>query len=286
MLAQALLLVSILVSYAYFPMPFYQHVRVQAGWKMSIANSAVEYCLTPTLKTYADGLRAVTDEKLRYQQLLFMAAKASSMDNALKIDANKVPGCLSTVHVHAHMDEKGKVHYVGDSDSQLTKGLVVLLVNGLSGSSAEDILKVKPEFIQYAGVAKSLTPGRNNGFLNMLKLMKAKAKQLADDRTGSTETVEQSVKTSRPIYNSLKTKLSMLKPSELVIEDQSHRHTGHSGVSATTGSETHFAVKIVANCFQGLSLVQRHKMIYTLLSQEMAQDVHALSIVAKTTDEI
>ena len=51
-------------------------------------------------------------------------------------------------------------------------------------------------------------------------------------------------------------------------------------------SETHFQVDIVADCFTGLSLVQRHKMVYTLLAQEMAGGVHALSIRAKTAAEM
>lgn len=43
-----------------------------------------------------------------------------------------MPGCLSTVHIHA-TEQDNKIFYVGDADAQMTKGLVAMLVNGLSG---------------------------------------------------------------------------------------------------------------------------------------------------------
>jgi sulfur transfer protein SufE len=68
--------------------------------------------------------------------------------------------------------EDGKIYWKADSDAQLTKGLAALLVQGLSGSEAKMVAAIKADFIEMLGLKQSLTPSRNNGFLNMFKLMK------------------------------------------------------------------------------------------------------------------
>jgi len=152
--------------------------------KMTTTNDIESLGLTPTLEKYSKALNSVRDDKLRYQQLLFLASKCKPMPEEYKVPENKVPGCLSTVHIHA-TEKDGKIFYLGDSDAQLTKGLVALLVEGLSGHTQAEIENVKPEFIQYAGVGSSLTPGRNNGFLNMMKVMKDKARNLSSELKAS-----------------------------------------------------------------------------------------------------
>jgi cysteine desulfuration protein SufE len=61
----------------------------------------------------------------------------------------------------------GKVLYQGNSDAQLVKGLVGLLVEGLSGLTPTEIVTITPYFIQDTGLNVSLRPCPANGFYNI-----------------------------------------------------------------------------------------------------------------------
>ena len=58
----------------------------------------------------------------------------------------------------------------------VSQGLAALLVKGLSGCAPEEIVSVEASsVIEALGLSASLTPSRNNGFLNMFRLMQKKA---------------------------------------------------------------------------------------------------------------
>nr|GAJ31608.1 hypothetical 10.3 kDa protein in cobS 5'region [Bradyrhizobium sp. DOA9] len=72
-------------------------------------------------------------------------------------------------------------------------------------------------------------------------------------------------------------------PESLQVVDESHLHEGHSGHGP--GGETHFRVYIVSAAFKGKSRVDRHRMINSALSAELAGSVHALAINAQAPGE-
>lgn len=80
--------------------------------------------------------------------------------------------------------------------------------------------------------------------------------------------------------------LDAFSPIELQIHNESHKHAGHAGIRGLpqTG-ETHFDIVIVADAFKGRSRVERHRMVNSVLADELAGPVHALSIRAKSPDE-
>lgn len=76
---------------------------------------------------------------------------------------------------------------------------------------------------------------------------------------------------------------SGLHPLRLDITDDSHKHAGHAG--ARPGGESHFTVEIVSTAFEGLGRLERQRLVYSLLEQELAGPVHALALRTKTPSE-
>ncbi len=73
-----------------------------------------------------------------------------------------------------------------------------------------------------------------------------------------------------------------LRPDQLEVIDDSHRHAGHAGAADGRG---HFTVLIVSQRFAGLGTLQRHKLVYEVVGDMMTTDIHALSIRALAPGE-
>lgn len=83
-----------------------------------------------------------------------------------------------------------------------------------------------------------------------------------------------------PIERSLKTKIeNEYRPEHLDLANESPDH------GLDTSAEKHFRAVIVSRAFSGISRVQRHQMVYSLLAGELASAVHALSLHLYTPEE-
>ena len=87
------------------------------------------------------------------------------------------------------------------------------------------------------------------------------------------------------ITERIKQKLTeALSPSILDVVDESANHKGHGGWRE--GGETHFNVTVVSDKFEGTSRVDRQRMVYALLADEMAERIHALALTTKAPAEV
>lgn len=109
----------------------------------------------------------------RYQLILDYAneLKENPFPEADRNAQNLIDGCQSQVWFTVRMEE-GKMIINGDSDAQLVKGIVALLIHVLSGHTPQEILSTELYFIDRIGLRGHLSPTRSNGVAAMLKQLK------------------------------------------------------------------------------------------------------------------
>ncbi|HUQ73447.1 MAG TPA: BolA family protein [Burkholderiales bacterium] len=81
----------------------------------------------------------------------------------------------------------------------------------------------------------------------------------------------------------IRSRLAVLEPIEIDLEDQSEQHHGHSGYRE--GGNTHWRLSIVSPRFVGKPVVARHRMVYEALGNLMQHPIHALAITARAPEE-
>jgi BolA family transcriptional regulator, general stress-responsive regulator len=86
------------------------------------------------------------------------------------------------------------------------------------------------------------------------------------------------------VADTIRTKMTeRFTPIRLEISDESYRHAGHEG--ARPEGETHFSITIVSAAFIGRNRVDRHRLVYETLAEELATRVHALSLTTLAPTE-
>ena len=107
----------------------------------------------------------------RYQLIIDYGKELPQMPEADKNDNNLIDGCQSKVWFTARMEE-GKLHFTGDSDAILVRGIVAMLLSVLSDHTPQEILDADLYFIDAIGLREHLSPTRSNGVVAMLKQLK------------------------------------------------------------------------------------------------------------------
>ncbi|KAI6782368.1 uncharacterized protein J7T54_008454 [Emericellopsis cladophorae] len=89
-----------------------------------------------------------------------------------------------------------------------------------------------------------------------------------------------------PLEDAIRAKASFT-PSTLEIFNDSHLHSHHKAMQGVTSKETHFRLVITSDVFKAKRSPARHRMVYALLRDEMAQEggIHALQLRTLTPEE-
>ncbi len=125
-----------------------------------------------TIDRIMQNFDILTDWEDRYRYIIELGRKLPSFDEKYKIDANLVQGCVSQVWLVTNVRDGDPpvIEFRADSDAQIVKGLVAILLSLYSGKTAREILTADIRSIfQKLDLAKHLSLNRANGFASMVK---------------------------------------------------------------------------------------------------------------------
>ena len=128
-----------------------------------------------TIKDIQEGIieefEIFDDWMQKYEYLIDLGKELAPIDKKYKTEDNLIKGCQSRVWLHAEYTD-GRIIYTADSDAIMTKGIVAILINVLSGQTPSEISTAKLDFINEIGLKEQLSPTRANGLVSMIKQMK------------------------------------------------------------------------------------------------------------------
>lgn len=136
--------------------------------------SAGEMSIEEKRDALVEELAPFEDHFERFAYIVDRAKANPPLDEAYKIDAFLIEGCLSRLWVYPEFKE-GKCYFHTDSDAAITKGTSTLLCGLYSGEEPAAVIGLEPDFLAEVGVTQHLSPNRRNGLTNVRKRIKAYA---------------------------------------------------------------------------------------------------------------
>ena len=134
-----------------------------------------------SLETLLEDFALFDDWEERYRFIIELGNGLAPLSDAEHNEANKVPGCVSQVWLITEAQDD-RLHFRGDSDAHIVRGLVAILLDLYNGKSRAEIAAFDAEgaFTQL-GLSDHLTPQRSNGFYAMVQRIRNDAAAAAAD---------------------------------------------------------------------------------------------------------
>lgn len=138
-----------------------------------------------------DTFELLGDWEERYRYIIDLGRQLAPLPDADHNETNRVRGCMSQVWMTADVAAGADpmLHFHGDSDAHIVKGLIALLFQLVDGRSARDILATDVAGVfEKLGLGSHISMNRRNGFYSMVERIHKLAAQAAGrDASGPVE---------------------------------------------------------------------------------------------------
>ncbi len=114
------------------------------------------------------------------KKLIELGKTLGEFPDIWKLKSNKVKGCTSNVFIHSSIIN-GKLFYNGYSDSEIVKGQLAILINGLNMLTPDEVVNQAEKylniFVKNTDVRFSMTISRANSLGTLYQFIKNKAEE-------------------------------------------------------------------------------------------------------------
>ena len=123
------------------------------------------------LDRYLQILSNIDSDEDKFIWIMDFGKNSVTIPEQHKVKSFEVPGCQSRTWLIPHFMYDDKIYFTADSAALISKGMVCIIADVYSGSSAQDIIDFDQDEFKMLRLDTLLTPGRNNGVHSMLKLI-------------------------------------------------------------------------------------------------------------------
>jgi len=100
--------------------------------------------------------------------IMELGSNLEPLADKYRIDSNLIKGCQSKVWLEAEL-ENDRLVLKADSNTDITKGLISLLIRVLSGQCLDDVINADLYFIERIGMHNVIGSQRSNGLTSMIR---------------------------------------------------------------------------------------------------------------------
>jgi cysteine desulfuration protein SufE len=134
-----------------------------------------------TIDEIRDNFELLDEWDDRYRYVIELGRTLEPLPEEEHSAENKVNGCVSQVWLSKRVDRnqgQPRIHYRGDSDAHIVRGLVAIVLTLFSGHTPKEILETDALAVfEEFGFRDHLTPQRSNGLRSMVERIKTDARE-------------------------------------------------------------------------------------------------------------
>ena len=132
-----------------------------------------------SIEEILEGFEYLDDWEDRYAYLIDLGKAVEGLSDEERSEESRVKGCTSQVWLVWSVSGEGaerRLHFRGDSDAHIVRGLVSVLLSAYTDKSPAEVLAVDIEALfKRMGLERNLSVSRRNGFFSMVERVKSVA---------------------------------------------------------------------------------------------------------------